>query len=108
FATFADRIGDFAGLSESDSDFPALIAHNHQRAEIEASSTFYHFGGAIDEHDLLDQLLSVAPEIHFARVASGTAPASAWTATATGLLLLTAGAGAGGAGAGSGAFYFIW
>src|SRR5216684_4304902 len=55
FAAFANRIGHFAGLAQSDADPPMLVAHHHQRAETEAASALDNFGRAIDEHDLLRQ-----------------------------------------------------
>src|SRR6266700_4479760 len=43
FAAFADRIGHFPGLAQSDADAPTLVAHHHQRAETEAASALDHF-----------------------------------------------------------------
>src|SRR5207248_9699941 len=58
--TFADGIGDFAGLAQANPNAAAFIAYNYQRAEIEATAAFYHFGRAIDEHHLLGEFLLVA------------------------------------------------
>ena len=57
FAALADGIGHFAGLAQTNPDAAVLVADDDQRAEIEPASAFDHFGGAVDEHDLLGQFL---------------------------------------------------
>ena len=57
FAALANGIRHFAGLAQADAHAAVLVADDDQRAEIEAASAFDDFGGAIDEHDLLGQLL---------------------------------------------------
>ena len=56
-AALADGIGHFAGFAKADADAALLVAHDHQRAEIESATAFDHFGGAVDEDDLLGQFL---------------------------------------------------
>ena len=60
FAAAADRVRDFAGLAEANAHAAVFVAHDHERAEIETASALDDFGGAVDEHDLLDQLLGRA------------------------------------------------
>jgi hypothetical protein len=82
FAPFADGISNFTGFSQTNPDFAALVSDNHERAEIEAAAAFDDFGGAIDEDDLLNQLL-LASESRVARLGCGpAAPATAWAASA--------------------------
>src|SRR5687767_13848563 len=79
FATFADSIGDFTCLAETDADAALLVANNDESTEAETATTFDDLGGAINKHNLLAQFRSAfAKEVG---LAFGPAP-SAWT-TAT-------------------------
>jgi len=63
FAAFADGIGNFAGLSEADTDATASIANDDKSAEIETTATFNNLGGTVDEDDFFGQLLFLAFEV---------------------------------------------
>jgi hypothetical protein len=80
FSAFADGVRNFPRLSQAHSHFASLVTHDDQRAEIESASTLHDFRRAIDEHDLLDQLMSLAIEIHVSL--RSAAPAARTAATA--------------------------
>ncbi len=48
-AAFADGVGHFAGLAQSQADPALLVANHHQGAEAEAPTALDHLGGAIDD-----------------------------------------------------------
>ena len=56
-AAFANGVRHFAGLAQANAHAAAFVAHHNERAEIKAASALDHLGGAIDEHNLLGQLL---------------------------------------------------
>ena len=58
FATATDRIGHFTGFTETNTDAPLFVAHNDERTEIKAASTFHDLRRTVDENHLLDQLLT--------------------------------------------------
>jgi hypothetical protein len=91
FATFANRIRDFAGFAHAHTHAAFSVAHNHERAEIETTSAFHDFCGTIDEDDLLDQLftaLRVVIDFGFGPATSASrTPAAAITAATAALLL---------------------
>src|SRR3990170_367671 len=51
---FADRVGHLAGLPQADADGTALVADNHQRAELEPLRALGDLGDTVDEDRLLD------------------------------------------------------
>ena len=82
FAAFANRIGDFAGLSEADPDFAAFIADNDKGAEVKTTAAFDDLGGAVDEDDLFGQFLPLIVQSKLGGVGAGTiTPATAWATT---------------------------
>ena len=89
FATLADSVRDFTGFAQTHADFAALVAHDDQGTEIEPAAAFDDFGGAIDEHDFLGQLLLLVIEAELAGLAAWPATtASALASTARALRLL--------------------
>src|SRR5881394_442070 len=84
FTAFADGIGDFAGFAEADTDPATLVADDDESAEIEAASAFDDLGGAIDEDDLLNQVLPLIAVRSRFRLGT-TAPAAARAAIGPGL-----------------------
>src|SRR3954468_4134065 len=52
----ADRLGDFIGFAEAETDAPLFVARDNEGAEGEAAAAFDHLGAAIDEHDLFGQV----------------------------------------------------
>ncbi len=57
FAAFTNGIRHFPSLAQPNSHAAVLVANDDERTEIETSSAFNDFGGAIDEDHLLGQLL---------------------------------------------------
>jgi hypothetical protein len=83
----ADGVRHLAGFAQTNSDTPLAITHHHESAETEAPTALDHFGGTIDENNLLRQLAPV-----LAIIAGRTAlPSASWSAMGTrrftGLLL---------------------
>jgi hypothetical protein len=99
FAAFADGVGHFAGLAQTDAHAAALVTDHHECAEIKTASAFDHFRGTVNEHDFFDEFLrgrSIAAG--FRRIFSGTriaaptakaAPATWSTGTATAIATAT-------------------
>src|ERR1044071_3065776 len=56
FTSFSDGIGDLAGFAKTNPNAALLVTGDYQSAKAETASAFDHFGGAIDENDLLRQL----------------------------------------------------
>src|SRR5436305_1652740 len=57
-ATLANRIRNFPGLAQSHADAAFFVTNDDKRAEIETASAFHDLCGAVDEHNLLDQLFT--------------------------------------------------
>src|SRR5436190_2220122 len=117
FAAFADGVGDFAGLAETDANPALAIADNDERAKAEPAAAFDDFGGAIDKNDLLGQFLALAiAAFTGARTARTTRTAGTTAFATVTALWWTAGLGLGfGRGGfrlghcfGGGAFYIRW
>jgi hypothetical protein len=51
-AAFANRIGNFARFTKTDSDTAMLVSYNNQRAKAKAASTFNDLRRTINEDDL--------------------------------------------------------
>jgi hypothetical protein len=86
FSALTNGVRHFAGLAQTHAHAPALVAYDHERAEIEASSAFDHFCGTIDEHDFFNQFMRFAARTrNLGRVTRASHPASAaWTTSAAG------------------------
>src|SRR5450432_4404473 len=67
FAAATDGVRDFSRLAQTDPDASLFVAHDHQRAETEATAALDDLGGTVDEHNLLDQFFARAkPPVAFA------------------------------------------
>jgi len=55
FSSFANRIGDFISLSETEANTPLLITYYDQGAEAETTSTFDDLCRSIDEDRLFNK-----------------------------------------------------
>jgi hypothetical protein len=54
-----NRVRNFPSLAETDADTTALVTHDNQGAKAKPASAFHDLGGAVDENDLLTQLILV-------------------------------------------------
>jgi hypothetical protein len=57
FSALPDRIGHFAGLSETNAHTSRPIAHHHQGAKVETATALDDLGGPVDKDNFLDQIL---------------------------------------------------
>ena len=56
-SAFADGVGDFIGLAESEAHASIAVAHDDNGAEAEATAAFDDLGAAVDEYDVLVELV---------------------------------------------------
>jgi hypothetical protein len=75
--SFADRVRDLARFAQAKAHTTFSVANNDERTEAKAPAAFYHFGGAINEHDLFDEIALLLLE----KLAVAVAPARAASAT---------------------------
>src|SRR5262245_11902213 len=81
FSTLADGVRHFIALAQTVTHPALSIAHDDQGAEAETPAALDDFRGAIDEHDLLSQIVARL----LARAFLGLSAATTWRSSARAL-----------------------